>query len=326
MSSAITRVGVLRGGIGHEYEVSLKTGATVLEHLPREKYQPRDILITRDGKWHLDGLEIQPARLRHGLDVVFNALHGEFGEDGQVQTLLDGALLPYTGSGRLGSALGMNKVAAKEIMTKAGLRVPRGVQLKFNPEIKAEVVAYDAFLKISPPWIVKPVGSGSSVGVYLAKNFDELVLAVDECFKISRAILVEEYVRGREATCGVVDDFRGHKVYPLLPIEILPPPEKKLFDYEAKYSGQSREVCPGQFSVEEKRELAELAAMVHQLLGLKHYSRTDFIVSPRGIYILEINSLPGLTAESLVPKSLAALGVSLPHFLDHVVSLALNRK
>ena len=137
---------------------------------------------------------------------------------------------------------------------------------------------------------------------------------------------MEEYIRGREATCGVVDDFRGHKTYPLLPIEIAPPAGKKFFDYEAKYSGQSTEICPSQFSIEEKRELGELAAAVHKLLGLKHYSRTDFIVSPRGIYILEVNSLPGLTAESLVPKSLAALGVPLPHFLDHVVSLALGRK
>ncbi|HQF40699.1 MAG TPA: D-alanine--D-alanine ligase, partial [Candidatus Paceibacterota bacterium] len=324
MSSSLIRVGVMRGGLGSEYEVSLKTGATVLEYLPREKYQPRDILITKDGQWHMDGFGIEPARLRNSLDVVFNALHGEFGEDGQVQTLLDNTMLPYTGSGRLASALGMNKVAAKEIISRAGLKVPRGVHLKFKPETNAEAVAYDVFLKISPPWIVKPVGRGSSVGVFLAKTFDDLVVAVSECFKISEVILVEEYIRGREATCGVVDDFRGHKTYPLLPIEIAPPAGKKFFDYEAKYSGQSTEICPGQFSVGEKRELGELAAAVHKLLGLKHYSRTDFIVSPRGIYILEVNSLPGLTAESLVPKSLAALGVPLPHFLDHVVSLALG--
>jgi len=137
----------MRGGLGSEYEVSLKTGATVLEYLPREKYQPRDILITKDGQWHMDGFGIEPARLRNSLDVVFNALHGEFGEDGQVQTLLDNTMLPYTGSGRLASALGMNKVAAKEIISRAGLKVPRGVHLKFKPETNAEAVAYDVFLK-----------------------------------------------------------------------------------------------------------------------------------------------------------------------------------
>jgi D-alanine-D-alanine ligase len=315
----------MRGGLGPEYEVSLKTGGAVLENLPREKYQPRDVLITKDGKWHLDGLEINPARLHPNLDIVFNALHGEFGEDGQVQTLLDNVMLPYTGSGRLASALGMNKIAAKEIIAKAGLKVPRGIHFKSNSEIKAEMVAYDAFLKISPPWIVKPANSGSSVGVFLAKTFDELVYGVNECFKVSSTILVEEYIRGREATCGVVDNFRGHENYPLLPIEIVSPTDRKFFDYEAKYSGRSQEICPGKFSIEEKKELGGLAAMVHKLLGLKHYSRTDFIVSPRGIYVLEVNSLPGLTTESLVPKSLSALGISLSNFLDHVVSLALKK-
>lgn len=326
MSSSFVRVGVIRGGIGPEYEVSLKTGATVLEYLPRGKYQPRDILITKDGRWHLDGLEINPARLPQSLDVVFNALHGEFGEDGQVQVLLDGAMLPYTGSGRLASALGMNKVAAKKIMTKAGLKVPYGVQFKFEPSITADKAAYEAFLKISPPWIVKPASGGSSVGVFWAKTFDELVWAIEECFKVSPVILVEEYIRGREATCGVIDDFRGQQTYPLLPIEIISPTDKKFFDYEAKYSGQSREICPGQFSSREKEELGQLAATVHKLLGLKHYSRSDFIVSPRGIYVLEVNSLPGLTTESLLPKSLSALGISLPNFFDHIITLALNKK
>lgn len=316
----------MRGGRGPEYDVSLRTGVTVLDNLPKEKYQPRDVLVTKEGKWHLDGLEISPERLKNGVDVVFNALHGEYGEDGEVQLILDSTFLPYTGSGRLASALGMNKPAAKEIISRAGFKVPRGVLLNYEPENRAEAVAYDAFLKISPPWIVKPSAGGSSVGVFLARTFDELVCAIEECFKISPSILVEEYIRGREATCGVVDDFRGQKVYPLLPIEIIPPAGKSLFDYEAKYSGKSREICPGQFSPGEKNELGELAAKVHQLLGLKHYSRTDFIVSPRGIYILEINSLPGLTQESLVPKSLSALGVGLPDFVDHVISLALRKK
>jgi len=320
------RVGVMRGGLGHEYEVSLRTGATVLDNLPREKYQPRDVLITKDGQWHLDGLEISPERLKNSVDVVFNALHGDYGEDGEVQMILDGMILPYTGSGRLASSLGMNKPAAKEIISRAGLKVPRGFLLNYNPENRAEAVAYDAFLKISPPWIVKPSAKGSSVGVFLARTFDELVSAIEECFKISPSILVEEFIRGREATCGVVDDFRGQKIYPLLPVEIIPLAKKTFFDYEAKYSGQSREICPGQFSTEEKNLLGNLAAEVHQLLGLKHYSRTDFIVSPRGVYVLEINSLPGLTTESLVPKSLSAVGVRLSDFIDHIITLALRSR
>ena len=136
--------------------------------------------------------------------------------------------------------------------------------------------------------------------------------------------MVEENIKGREATCGVVDKFRGNDFYSLLPIEIIKPEKSDFFDYEAKYCGGSQEICPGNFSRDEKEAIQELAVAAHKVLGLRHYSRSDFIISPgRGIYILEVNTLPGLTAESLLPKSLQAVGCSLPDFLDHLITLAL---
>ncbi|MFA5022668.1 MAG: D-alanine--D-alanine ligase [Candidatus Paceibacterota bacterium] len=332
--SSLIKVGILRGGIGHEYEVSLKTGASVIKNLPSDKYQPVDMLLSRDGTWHVNGAPMSPERAVRSVDVIFNALHGEFGEDGQVQQLLDYLAVPYTGSGMVASALGMDKPRAKEVFKKAGIKVPNGVVVKRDyqtlrqdsGQADAEAIAHDVFRQISPPWIVKPAGSGSSVGLYLAKTFPELVQAVESCFNFSDAVLVEEYIKGKEATCGVVDGMRGKNHYSLLPIEIVTPSDKNLFDYEAKYTGITSEICPGRFTKEEKAELERLAAEIHKVLGLRHYSRSDFIISPRGIYALEVNTLPGMTEESLIPKSLRAAGIPYDQFLDHVITLALNKK
>jgi len=177
------------------------------------------------------------------------------------------------------------------------------------------------------PAVVKPVSAGSSVGVSLAHSLGELETALEEAFRYSDQAIVEEKISGREATCGVIENFRGLPVYSLLPVEIIKPQDRDFFDYHAKYSGKSQEICPGNFSAGEKEEIQRLAKEAHRVLGLRHYSRSDFIIHPkRGIYILETNSLPGLTPESLFPISLEAVGSNLPEFLDHIVTEALTRR
>jgi D-alanine-D-alanine ligase len=318
------KVGVLRGGISSEYDVSLKTGSSVLANLPK-KYEPVDILISKDGTWHVAGLPISPYNIDSKVDVVFNALHGEYGEDGQVQKILDSIFVPYTGSGHFPSMVGMNKVYSKEILARHDIKVPRHIVVRWgeDPNWKAKEV----FKSFCPPWIVKPVDGGSSVGVFLVKLLADLPAVIKEALEFSDTIMVEEYIRGTEATCGVVEGLRGKRIYSLLPVEIRKPIDKGFFDYESKYTGISQEICPGLFAENDKRELESLAARVHEVLGLSHYSRTDFIVTPRrGIYVLETNTLPGLTTESLLPKSLDAVGVSYPDFLDHVIQLALKQR
>jgi D-alanine-D-alanine ligase len=313
------KVGVMRGGPSSEYEVSLNTGASVLKHLPADKYLARDILIDKNGAWHLDGLPTDVATIANSVDVVFNALHGEFGEDGQVQKMLDQFSLPYTGSGHFASALGMNKTLAKAKFKAAGLRTPVGLEIRRGQDLKQQ--AQQIFYKISPPWIIKPVDKGSSVGLALARSVTELEKALEACLELAEIALVEEYIKGKEATCGVVEGLRGQAIYPLFPTEIRKPAEQ-LVDYQAKYSGETEEICPGLFTETEKRELERQAILAHQVLGLAHYSRSDFIITPRGIYILETNSLPGLTENSLLPKALKAGGVSYPDFLEHLLNLA----
>ena len=318
-----TVVGVLRGGPSSEYEVSLKSGASVLEHLNREKYDPRDIFIDKTGAWHLHGVSVPPERALRGLDVAFNAMHGHFGEDGQVQRLLESLATPYTGSDAVASALAFNKQHTKDAVKKLGIKVPHGVVV--NPataNTSLEEKALHIFRTFPHPVIVKPVTGGSSVGTTVADSYHKLERALEKALEVAPKALVEEYIRGREATVGVVDNFRNEKTYALMPIEIIPPPANSFFDYDAKYSGHSIERVPGNFTNDEKQALMRIAREAHEGLGLLHYSRSDFIVSKRGIYFLEVNTLPGLTNESLIPKALGAVGSKLSDFLDHVISLA----
>jgi len=321
------RVGVLRGGTSPEYDVSLKTGQAVLANLPEEKYIPVDMLVTKNGEWHANGRPVTLAETARKVDIVWNALHGEYGEDGKVQQELDSFKIPYTGSGALASAVGMHKHFAGERFRNAGLRIPRGrllsgKMLALGEYGTASAVSFQIFREIHPPWIVKPVRGGSSVGIIIARSFPELEEAITAASHTVQDILVEEFIRGKEATCGVVDDFRGEELYATLPTEIILPEGSNFFDYSAKYSGESQEICPGRFSREESAMLQHMARIAHKAVGVRHYSRSDFLVTARGIYILEINTLPGLAEQTLLPQSLAAAGAPLSEFLDHILTLA----
>ncbi len=315
-----TRVGVLRGGLSSEYEVSLKTGGAVLKNLP-EHYKGVDILIDKDGVWHANGLPFSPERISSKVDVVFNALHGYYGEDGKVQKILERFDVPYTGAEAMASAIGMNKLFTKEHFQKSGLVMPIHRIVKETDDVERKILS--VFRELPQPSVVKPLSGGSSVGVFIAHSFDELLKAVLSALQYDSAVIIEEYIKGREATCGVIDNFRGEEHYALPPVEIVPPSDYTFFDYDAKYRGETREICPSNFSDEEKREIMRASIVAHKAIDARHYSRSDFIVSSRGIFILEINTLPGLTEESLFPKACNAVGCSFSDFLDHLLKLAL---
>jgi D-alanine-D-alanine ligase len=319
-----TVVGVLRGGPSSEYEVSLQSGAQVLQELDREKYDPRDIFIDRQGVWHMHGVPQTPQQALANVDVAFNVLHGEYGEDGSVQRILDGVGVPYTGSDAFSSAVAFNKHATKELVKKLGVRVAHGVVVE--PAGDVEQTALTLFRSFPHPSIIKPVVGGSSVGMTVADSYHALLNGLEHALTVSPQVLVEEYIKGREATVGIIDGFRGEKMYALFPVEICPPAQHAFFNYEAKYGGETIERVPGNFTDTEKRLLVEAAKAAHAEVGAQHYSRSDFIVSKRGIYFLEINSAAavGLTEESLFPKAVRAVGASMPEFYDHVIQLALD--
>lgn len=333
------RVGVIRGGPSSEYEVSLNTGGNVLSHLRsdalKEKYKPIDILIDKNGAWHVNGKPTDLEHISKHVDVIFNALHGDFGEDGKVQQMLDQWQIPYTGSGAFASAVGFNKILAKEQFARLGIKTPKYLVHEPFDQIHGESIedyakraAKSIWDKLPPPWVVKLPSSGSSVGVYICKTFDELVNALEESAGSSSPILVEEMIEGKEATVPIIEKFRNQAIYALPPIEIRVPKGKDFFDYEVKYgeSSTEAEVCPGNFTREEKEELIRLASLIHTGFNLDHYSRSDFIIHPKkGIYALEVNTLPGLSDASLTPKALGVVGSSMPEFIKHLITLAQER-
>lgn len=317
------RVGVMRGGLGSEYHVSLRTGGNVLSALAGDKYEAHDILITNAGEWHLDGVPTSPAKLSQHVDVVFNALHGEFGEDGKVQKILEVFNIPYTGSTPLPSAIGMNKDLAKKYFSAVGIKVPRGLVVSRGEEVSEVVTRVGE--EIRAPYVVKPLAGGSSVGLSLARDSRELVSSIERALAYSEKALIEEYVKGREITLGVVDSSEGVGSYATPPLEILLP-EGTLFDYNQKYVNEFHPVGPARMSDAERRALEEAALRAHAHLGARHYARYDFIMTDEGPCLLEVNTLPGLTNTSLLPQSLALHGLSLPEFIDYVITLALRKK
>jgi D-alanine-D-alanine ligase len=322
VSMSQIRVGVVRGGPSSEYAVSLKTGESILRHLDRQKYVPVDILLTTRGEWYMNGVRTDLGTIAQHIDVAWNALHGTFGEDGKVQQLFESFGIPYTGSGVMASAIGMHKGLAKERFREMGLLTPQGIIIDALDNF--DEVAAQVYHNHPMSLVVKPVSGGSSVATNIVRTYEELIRALGAASKYGD-ILVEELIEGKEATCCVIDTSVAGQHVVLFPIEIVPPASTSFFDYDAKYGGGTEEICPGRFTFDTHQKLRELASKAHRAIGARHYSRSDFIISPKGIYILETNTLPGLTEESLLPKALTAGGVQIPEFLDHILSLTLSK-
>ncbi|MFM2374084.1 MAG: hypothetical protein RLZZ234_79 [Candidatus Parcubacteria bacterium] len=323
-----TRVAVLRGGPSEEFEVSLRSGEHVLRSLDAAKYHPIDIVITKQGEWLLHGRTRDPHEALMGVDVVLSALHGAYGEDGTVQRILERSGVPYTGTDAYHSAIAFHKAITKDHLRHHGVKMARHMVVGHSAlhHTMGMAASITELIKASA-YIVKPVASGSSMGVRRAMNVHELAHALSESFKTYEQVLVEELIVGREATVGVIEGFRNAPLYALPVVEIVTDPGA-FFDYETKYHSTNPNVekCPSDFSLTEKRELERLAKLAHTTLGLRHYSRSDFIVAKDGIYFLEVNTLPGLTEQSLVPKALNAVGASMSDFVDHLLTQTIHER
>lgn len=322
-----TIVGVLRGGPSNEHDVSLKSGHAILNNLPEEHYTGRDIYIDKQGIWHERGRITTPERVLHSVDVILAPLHGRYGESGEIQRLLEQYGVPYAGADSFNSYLAMHKVLAKEKAKEAGLLTARYAFIEPGMDVGAMVSEVNR--TFSQPVVVKPVAWGSSVGVSMPHGYAPIRAAVEALLADEAGgVLIEERIRGKEATVGVVEGLRGEEYYVLPPVEIVPPQSADFFSYGAKYSGETQEICPGRFSKEESKELMRAAKVIHKALGQRHYSRSDFIVSKNGIYYLETNSAAavGMTTQSLLPKALEAVGVKFSDFLVHIIDSVIGRR
>ena len=306
------RVALLAGGKSGEREVSLAGAKEVAKALDPERYE-----VSRyDPSTDIARLAADASNI----DVVFILLHGRFGEDGTVQGFLDLLGLPYQGSGVLGSALAMDKDAAKTMYRVHGLPVSKWRMAEPRDVEVPERLLTDLTL----PLVVKPVRQGSSLGMSIAHTPEELGAAIGKAFGYDQEVMVEEYIKGREITVGVI----GNDQLTALPlVEIIPGPEHPFFDYQAKYqTGASKEICPADLPEAISRQAQGYALTAHRALKLRGYSRTDMIVADNGIVVLETNTIPGMTPTSLLPQAAAAAGLPFPALLDRLLELALMKQ
>jgi len=303
-------IALLAGGISSEREISLQSGDQVYEALDKKKFD----IIRYDPKTDLNRLVAEAPNI----DAALIILHGPYGEDGTVQGLLDLLDIPYQGSGVLGSAIAMNKLVSKHLYERFGLPVPPYIVIQHNNAIDPE----EYLERLGMPLVVKPVKGGSSVGISIVKSKESLKNAVDEAFTHDDTVLIESYIDGIELTGGVI----GNKNLEALPIiEIIPDKEHEFFDYEAKYTaGITREICPARIDEDLTVKAQTYAKMAHSSLFCKGYSRTDMILKKREIYIIETNTIPGMTATSLLPLAARSAGIGFSQLLDRLIELSIE--
>ncbi len=317
-----TIVGVLRGGTSSEYDLSLKTGAAMISALPAERYETRDIFIDKNGLWHLRGVPATPVRALSQLDVVLNALHGGIGEDGTVQRILQRAGVPYAGSTALASVLALNKIRAREIFRRVGISMPQAAVFSLADGMTTGAMARNVFAQFGPPYVVKPPAEGASFGIIIVNLLHELPDAIGDVLDQYGSALVEQLIRGREASVGIIEKFRGEELYALPPALVVLPENARMQERTHHEEGALSHRVPSDFSHEQKQALMDAARLAHRSLGLAHFSRADFLVAPQQTYLLEINAIPGLYPGASLPPMLDSVGSSVGEFLEHVIRLA----
>jgi D-alanine-D-alanine ligase len=303
---------LIAGGISSEREVSLSSGDQVYAALDKEKYKIRRYDPQSDLKKLVSEAE--------EIDAALIILHGPYGEDGTVQGLLDLLEIPYQGAGVLGSALAMNKLVTKQLYADAGL--PTAPQVILTAREKREEA--DVVARLGLPVVIKPVEAGSSIGMAIVQSEAELGPALDTAFSHGDTVLVEAYKEGIEITAGVL----GNADLTALPlIEIIPAKNHSFFDYTAKYTaGETEEICPARISEALTEKAQAYAIAAHRALQLKGYSRTDMILVEEEFYLLETNTIPGMTATSLFPQAAAEAGLPFGELLDRLIELGIEAK
>ncbi|HEY5653515.1 MAG TPA: D-alanine--D-alanine ligase [Pontiella sp.] len=294
MAGRFQKVAVLKGGISSEREVSLRSGSAVAQGLREGGYEVFEIDV--------DSREFT---IPEGIDAVFIALHGEFGEDGEIQKKLLELEMPFTGSGPNSSQVSFDKVLTRECLKSTGVPIPEGEVLKSSED-----------RTVSAPLVVKPPREGSSVGCHIVSDDAHWESAFSDAVRFSGEVLVEEYIPGRELTVGIV------KGLALPVVEIKPATE--WFDYEAKYvTGDTQYICPADLEESQVEQLQSIALETFQSLGAEGFGRVDFRLSPSGKpYVLELNSIPGFTATSLLPMAAQSAGIGFSELCCSIMETA----
>lgn len=323
-------VAVVMGGFSSEFEVSMGSGTVVYENLSKIKFNPYRVVITRE-KWvALDG-----ENREHPIDLndfsfkkegekvqfhaVFNAIHGAPGEDGPLAGYFDLVNIPQTASGQFESALTFSKAECSLLLKGQGVTIAEACHLARHEDFDAEAI----MAKTGLPCFVKPNRSGSSIGVSKVKSKEDLRPAIEKAFEVDRQVIIEAMVQGTEVACGVSN--HSGMVRAMACTDIVP--KNEFFDYESKYSGLSEEVTPARISEGAYAQIMEESEFIYQSLKLNGIARVDYIVTENGVpFFIEVNTIPGLSRESILPKQAAYAGIGLSELFDSAVQNALNSR
>ncbi|GIM29394.1 D-alanine--D-alanine ligase [Clostridium polyendosporum] len=298
------KIGVVMGGISSEREVSLQSGQSVIAFLDKEKYEVIPVVI--------DKKEDIVEKVQ-GIDFALLALHGKFGEDGTVQAILQTLGIPYSGCDTLSSAVCMDKDMTKKVLKASGIRTAQWFTVK-----KIEDIDYKKIEDMGYPVVIKPNSGGSSVATFIIHRKEEVKAAVEEGLKWDKEVMIEEYIKGDEITCPILDG----KMLPVLAIK----PKSDFFDFTSKYSDGGADEFIVELEENLHKEVEVMALNTYEALKCSVYARVDMIISKGIPYILEVNTLPGMTKNSLFPKSAAGIGVSFSKLLDLIIEHSLKER
>ncbi|HAJ94919.1 MAG TPA: D-alanine--D-alanine ligase [Actinobacteria bacterium] len=301
-------IGVLAGGISSEREISIKTGKNIFDSLKRSGYSVRFIDLKDNGS--IDEIK--------KIDIAFLALHGKYGEDGTVQGLLELLKIPYTGSGILSSALVMDKILSKKIMIMENIPTPDYIEIDLSSSGITDRLDTDIRKIVSYPVVVKPNAEGSTIGISRIKSASRLIEGIKKAALYDRRILIEKYIDGRELTVGII----GMNPVALPVIEIRP--RSGFFDYEAKYTKNMTEyIIPPEMKTSLYKEIQETSLICHKMFSCCGLSRVDFILDSNNTpYVLEVNTMPGMTSTSLVPMAAGEADIEFDHLIEIILDSA----
>lgn len=321
-------VAIVAGGDSSEYQISINSANEVLKHLDRKKYNPFIVLI-RGKKWMLQLHKTEEARIdkndfscrvggqRLNFDVVFNTIHGTPGEDGTLQSYFDIIGIPYTGSGAFASTLTFNKYVCKLFLEKFGIPTARSILIQSDKDWMERIGSGE----VSCPCFVKPNNSGSSFGVSRVLKADHLASAISKALREDDEVIIEEFIDGTEVTCGLLKTAGKEYIFPLTEIVS----KNDFFDFEAKYDPKmADEITPARISEDSTKVIQDLSSRIYSLLHCRGIVRIDYILSKEKPYFLEINTIPGMSAESIIPKQVKMFGLTLVDLFSLVIEDALT--
>lgn len=307
------KVLVLMGGTSEEREVSLRSGKSVAEALRKKNYQVEEMDLNKENLGDIKN--IAP-------DVVFIALHGKNGEDGTIQGYLDLLGIPYTGSGLAASAICMNKILTKKILSYEGLPTADFLILRKKSFNRGSLVIEPIIDKLGLPLVIKAPTQGSSIGTYIVKNADDIINSIEQAFQYDDEVLLEKFIDGQQLTASVIGN-ENPDVLPLIEITSV----NEFYDYESKYTpGMCEHIIPARVSNDVKFQVEKIGRAAYLSAGCRGFARVDFMLDKTDKpYVLEINTIPGMTSMSLVPDAAAATGINYEDLVDRIIKLALEK-